>query len=118
VIVISSNEIITFIYAPQIFCLIQVKVVATAINEVQKIISKVYPNPTSDKLYLIISENIYSELTAIQIIGLDGRVHQILNPSLFGKGNIEIDVSNLPCGTYILYCVHKKGVDTIKFTKK
>ncbi|MBN2598763.1 MAG: cadherin domain-containing protein [Marinifilaceae bacterium] len=97
---------------------IKVQVVATAINEVQEIISKVYPNPTSDKLYLIVSENISSELTAIQIIGLDGRVYQILNPSLLGKGNIEIDVSSLPCDTYILCCIHKKGVDTIKFTKK
>lgn len=96
---------------------IKVQVVTTAIDDIQAVITKVYPNPCSDILHLKLSKGKLSELNKIQIIGLDGRVYKTENTRSGKNETVQMNVSNLPAGTYILRCIYKKGMDTIKFNK-
>ncbi|MCZ4318299.1 T9SS type A sorting domain-containing protein [Aequorivita viscosa] len=78
-------------------------------NDIAKL--SIYPNPTSDKLYL--SGNT-SEIELLQIFSIHGKLIQKLN-------NIseEIDISTLSSGLYFLKLSSKEGkTNNLKFIKK
>jgi len=90
--------------------------VISAVEETKKIETfKMFPNPTTGKLYLQIAGGVNLPV-AIQIISLDGRVliQQTFNSSL----NIEIDVSSLPSGIYFLQMQKAKNRWVQKFVKE
>ena len=55
----------------------------------------VYPNPTSGKIHIVLSEN----ATRCQIIGLMGNVLQETSPS---SPDFDMDLSGLPSGMYLV----------------
>jgi hypothetical protein len=60
----------------------------------------VYPNPSSDGIFNIKSEQILSENTSLLITDLTGRL--VMEESFSGVTIFRIDLSNLPSGIYIL----------------
>jgi len=76
-------------------------------NDVQ-----LYPNPTSDILYLKSDERV----STIRISDLSGKQLQILYPDR--DGEIPVPVVNLSPGTYILRMETDNAVKTAKFIKK
>lgn len=60
---------------------------------------QLYPNPASDKLYLIIEEN--TDIRNIMILDMQGRmVKRIHDPA--PAGIIDVDIHDLPAGIYII----------------
>ncbi len=74
-------------------------------------VKKIYPNPTDDKLTISIQSGI--EVEDINFIDLSGKL--IKPKSIFkNKNNIEINVSNLNEGIYMLELISNKEVDKVK----
>lgn len=90
---------------------------ATNINDgLSKIEIELFPNPSSD--FLNISYNLisYSELT-LEIFNMIGqRSMDIINIYNANKGIYNLDVSNLPIGTYFLKCNSNNISKVTKFT--
>ncbi len=59
----------------------------------------VYPNPTSDKLYI---NNL--ETGAVRLYTTDGKLLQIIE---IKESTAEVDMSVYPIGTYVLFCSNK-----------
>ena len=55
----------------------------------------IYPNPTSDKIHIVVSEN----ACRCQIMGLTGNVLQEITPS---SPDFDLDLSGLPSGMYLV----------------
>ncbi len=70
---------------------------------------KIYPNPTSDMVYLDLQDNDWAEY---QIFSLAGSL--IKSGTIFDK---KIDVSTLFAGSYVLQIRSKKGIMTKKIIK-
>ena len=71
---------------------------AAVIEEVEEISLNIYPNPSSDVLYI---EHGEVNNTEIILYSIDGKI--ITRPMLKSSGGItEIDTSHLPSGSYIL----------------
>ena len=62
----------------------------------------VYPNPTSDKIHIALSEN----ATLCQIMGLMGNVLQEFSPS---SPDFDLDLSGLPSGMYVVKVQYADG---------
>ena len=74
-------------------------------------VKKIYPNPTDDKLTISIQSGI--EVEDLNLIDLSGKL--IKPKSIFkNKNNIEINVSNLNEGIYMLELISNKEVDKVK----
>ena len=80
--------------------------VMTATGDRQEIVCRVFPNPTED---FLIVEN--SPCGKVYVFGIDGRQ---LCSAIAENGYAEVDVSELPAGTYILLI----NTETVKFIKK
>jgi len=93
------------------------KITTTDIKKSENSISfKAYPNPTTDDLYLEISESINEKLI-YQLFDLQGKVllhNQILLPIT------QINMSSFSAGTYLIqiYDSQKKHYQTIQIVKK
>ena len=89
---------------------------ATNINDdLSEIDIELFPNPSS--YFLNISYNLtsYSELT-LEIFNMIGQNSmEIINIYNANKGTYELDVSNLPIGTYFLKCNSNNISKVIKF---
>ena len=72
----------------------------------------IYPNPTTDKLYLQSEELVKT----ISIIDLSGKRVLLMKPEM--SGEITIPVNELSAGTYILQSVTENGTKVSKFIKK
>lgn len=66
--------------------------------ETQNLVSQVaiYPNPTTDKLYI---NNL--EAGAVRLYTADGQLLQIIEAK---ESTTEVDMSAYPTGTYVLFC--------------
>ncbi|MEZ4802819.1 MAG: FG-GAP-like repeat-containing protein [Gelidibacter sp.] len=73
----------------------------------------VYPNPVKD--YLIIKSNENSNLKAIEILDISGRVLQTINPDVLTE--VNVDVSHLSSGNYVLKLTSDSGITVKKFIK-
>jgi hypothetical protein len=71
---------------------------------------KIYPNPTSDILYL--EKNTTHEIASVQIFDSTGREYE----AMLGE-DYSINVENLPTGIYILNLKTYSGTESIKFVK-
>jgi len=72
---------------------------------------KFYPNPVDDKLFLSYSK----ELTSVRIINMIG---QELSLKTINANTAQIDMSNLPRGTYLIEVKSMDEYKTIKVVKK
>ena len=84
-------------------------ILLAAINELQ-----IFPNPTNDKMNVILPENESSRI--VQILDLNGK--QIINQNLTGN-QIIINVSGISSGTYLLKVVtnrqtYKKKIEILR----
>ena len=86
--------------------------IIVGLNEVaQDIQMKVYPNPTDDKLTVSIRQGV--KIKDLNFVDFSGK---ILKPRsiIRNQDNIDINVSNLNEGIYILEIVSDKEVDKVK----
>ncbi|KPK84904.1 MAG: hypothetical protein AMS27_08785 [Bacteroides sp. SM23_62_1] len=72
---------------------------------------KVYPNPVYDKLFI---EGFENELTSISILSLEGKLLKQIKE----KGMIQIDVSDLQNGLYLVKIVNSKIMITERLVKQ
>jgi hypothetical protein len=84
------------------------------------LINAVYPNPAKDQLNLVISSPGNNNIN-ISIIDLAGKtIQRLALPVVSGGNNINIDVSALAAGTYIIKADCQNGCNTLvsKFVKE
>jgi len=85
----------------------------TGINNIEKNASfRIYPNPASDKL-IVRDENFSSDYT-IEIINLDGRTLLTVSAN---QEEVEMNLTSLTKGLYILKVVRTNQVELLKFIK-
>ena len=70
-----------------------------------------YPNPASDKL--VVSAGDYTTLTSVMIVNAIGSV--VYSKELNNEKNLNIDISMLPQGEYILRANTNQGISTKLF---
>jgi hypothetical protein len=64
---------------------------------------RVYPNPTTGKLRIEIAGQARNDAATIEVFDIYGRKQKIVNRiSEIGKSDIEIDISQLPAGIYVI----------------
>lgn len=81
------------------------------------VISSVYPNPATDKLTLLVSSPLSQKATVI-ISDVYGRnVQQMSTSIVAGDNNIELNVSGLANGNYIIRLVTEAGIRTARFIR-
>lgn len=80
-----------------------------SVKSPKKVVTNLYPNPTSDFIQLETLEDIVS----YQIYDMSGR---LVEKAI--QNNTQIDVSHLKSGNYIIRFETNQGFDTFKFTKK
>jgi len=83
-------------------------------NEVSTFLNA-YPNPTTDAIIFELDNP--EEVQSIVIYGLDGRVvqHQEVNASL---SRLEMDVSSLANGVYVVQCSTNSGTRSMQLVKE
>ncbi|MBL7813393.1 MAG: T9SS type A sorting domain-containing protein [Saprospiraceae bacterium] len=72
---------------------------AVGVSQVQKDLFRISPNPTSDKINIVLSDNTPSVSTTIELYDITGR--QVLVQKTT-SGTIELDISKLIKGAYLL----------------
>lgn len=77
---------------------------------------KLYPNPSSNRVVLRYAMGAASHLITIQLLNIMGEKVKVvqLHDYSFGIHDIELDVSDIRSGMYILQIITKDGVDTQK----
>jgi len=73
---------------------------------------KLFPNPVTDKLTIISSENTNATAEIYSLFG------QKLYSCVLKEENTNIDVSNFQNGIYLVSLISKTGIDTYKVIKK
>ena len=74
-------------------------------------VENIYPNPTDDKLTISIKPGL--EIRDLYFIDLSGKLLKPKSIS-WSRSNLEINVSNLEEGIYILEIVSDREVDKVK----
>ena len=77
----------------------------------QLAITKVYPNPTSDFLFI---DTIEKQIQKIEFFDLQGRLIKTINEN---KDKYQIDISNLQSATYLVKLSTETNSETIRFVK-
>jgi hypothetical protein len=82
-------------------------------DPILQIVAKLYPNPTTNELNLVLGQTMAAE-AQVQIINLQG---QVVNQLRMAKGAsvLQIDTRNLPSGTYFLQLRTVEGILSEKF---
>ena len=93
-----------------------VRSVATStlsVDNVQSVVKRMslFPNPTTNNINIHSNENIKS----IKIMDVNGRV--IINQNTSNSNTINIDVSNLKSGIYMIFVESELGIEKTKFIK-
>ncbi|MEZ4802820.1 MAG: FG-GAP-like repeat-containing protein [Gelidibacter sp.] len=73
----------------------------------------VYPNPAKDILTIKSNQNI--NFKSIEILDVSGRVLQTINPDVLSE--VNVDVSHLSSGNYVLKVTSESGTTVKKFIK-
>lgn len=84
----------------------------SGISEQSIATTKIYPNPANNTLYI----NSEEKVTDIQIFNLSGQT--VLSNKPLQSGNIEINLSSLPTGSYMLQVKSNDKIETHKFIKE
>jgi hypothetical protein len=82
--------------------------------------SSIYPNPVKDRLQLVISSPVNTEVQLV-ITDFAGRVIKQVNSRVVtGENQLQLDAANLPSGTYFIKAVCANGCETAiqKFIKQ
>jgi len=93
-----------------------VRAVATStlsLDNVQNVDKKIslFPNPTTNNINILSNENIKN----IKIMDVNGRV--IINQITSNTDTLNMDVSNLKSGVYIIFVESESGIEKTKFIK-
>lgn len=80
------------------------------------ILTKIYPNPFSEKLFLMINEQELNNISSIQI--LDSRGVDVLRLENVPQAIEELDMSHVNSGFYIVKVVTKTNLEIHKIVKK
>ena len=72
---------------------------------------KIFPNPSSDILFI---ENFEKQILKIDFFDLQGRIIKTINEN---KNEYQIDISNLQATTYIIKLSTETGSETVRFIK-
>ena len=81
----------------------------TKTQEIESLHYTVFPNPAGDEVHVRALGN--ERLTKVQLIGLDGKYHEMLSPE---NQNITIDLAPVPSGLYTLRLVSGTASEAIK----
>ncbi len=85
------------------------------IKQVENLLKpSLFPNPTSDRLFVSWTEN--EKATHLKITDINGRV-LLQENNLPTTSNIELNVSSLPKGIFLLEVINENGVGASKFIK-
>ena len=84
----------------------------SGISEQNIATTNIYPNPANNTLYI----NSEEKVTDIQIFNLSGQT--VLSNKPLQSGNIEINLSSLPTGSYMLQVKSNDKIETHKFIKE
>jgi hypothetical protein len=76
---------------------------------------RLFPNPSIDRIIVENSSGVINESNAISIFNLQG---QMKFQRVFSDRKMEIDVSTLPSGTYIINIVGAEGIEQKRFVKE
>jgi hypothetical protein len=76
----------------------------------------IFPNPADDKLYITLNSS--PDQLTIRIIDMSGAVMNSNEYRTAGKNKIELNVSQLARGIYILQLQSQQGSQTLRFIKK
>jgi len=68
--------------------------------EGKSVVATVFPNPTAEKMFIKLDD--WSNVSAVQILNLQGRIVYDAMPVKTAEGNGEIDLRSLPIGKYII----------------
>lgn len=74
---------------------------SSAVNDLETVPVKVFPNPTADGVSLTLPENMVQSGAQLYLHGADGQLKQTLNTTP-GDNNIRLEMNTLPSGYYIL----------------
>jgi hypothetical protein len=89
---------------------IQLSAIATDVDNISLLPISLYPNPTTDYLYIACAK----QISKVEVVDMSGRV-QLSKPNL---ENNTLNVSSLPEGVYMLRLTLDSGTKTLKFTKR
>lgn len=85
--------------------------IAQASIQENDILTNIYPIPSTEKLNI----NSQAIINGIQIHELNGKIVKKLN--FVNSNNLEVDISNLEKGSYLVSVITNKGSKTIRVTK-
>lgn len=108
----SHTDSITFLAADSGVIYVNVVPSTIGIQEQNELSFQLAQNPTTDRIQL---SGFEEPIMAISILDIAGKVLQQEN-GRFGQG-IEIEVSDLPQGTYLIQVQSEKGVGVRRFVK-
>ncbi|MFN3299397.1 MAG: LamG-like jellyroll fold domain-containing protein, partial [Sediminibacterium sp.] len=120
---ISSCEAIVTVTDPGGYCAVSgATVVNTAkvipfaelINPINQ--SKVFPNPSTDKI-VVETKNDIESVKQIFLVDLVGRISPQRNTRLISKNRIEMEIAHLPKGVHYIKVMSKKGIEILTFIK-
>jgi hypothetical protein len=77
---------------------------------------RAFPNPTTGLLNIEILETAESMLIKLELINMMGR--KVLQKELHGSKQLDIDISDLPAGIYILTLINEGRIDTEKIIRQ
>ena len=78
--------------------------------------SKVYPNPSQDKI-VVESKHAIESTKQIVLVDLVGRISPQSNTRLLNKNRIEMEIAHLPKGIHFIKIMSKNGIEILTFIK-
>ncbi len=88
----------------------------TSVEEIAENKSLVlYPNPTSDKVFIEVPDNLMNETSTILVRDLSGKIIEL--PISNTNSLLEIEVSQLPRGLYTIQYISQDQILTSRFVK-
>ncbi len=111
----SSDTGFGYINTPTYFCIDNFTTNETSLgvnNELSSYAARVYPNPVASTLNLDIADNAMQQIAVVDMAGKVISTHRITTQ------HIEINISTLPAGTYMLQMTGGGKTATTKFVKQ
>jgi hypothetical protein len=111
----SSNPNGTWSYTDDLFC--NDVLITNIINSIPNVISNIsvrlYPNPAQDFIYFELENQ--SEIINYKVMDLNGRIRS--EKSISEQNPVQVNVSDLPKGLYILVLTSNNNSHRVKFVK-
>jgi hypothetical protein len=84
----------------------------------EKIKASLFPNPATDNITVVLPASTTGKLVTIRLLDMMGKQVKIITKQYVGQSNIEIPVSNLYHGVYMVRISDNNNEQTLKFIKK